>query len=83
MFNSDLEVLGVKELHQKMKWISERVLEGQEFLVMKSSKPIFKIVPCEVKKRKGKTTLQDFLKLSSKTGDKNLSKNMDTILYLS
>ncbi|MFA6023832.1 MAG: hypothetical protein WC777_01265 [Candidatus Gracilibacteria bacterium] len=75
------EIVGIKELHQNMKTISDRALQGVEFIVFKSSKPIFRIIPYRTKKEKGKYTLKDFLKLQTHTGDKNLSKNIDKILY--
>ena len=81
MLHSTPTFIGVRQLHLDLSKISERTSKGEEFLVMKNSKPIFKIVPYRLKNKSGKYSLKDFLKLKTSTGDKNLSKNIDKILY--
>lgn len=80
----DVQTIGIKELHVKMKFISEKAAKGQEFIVIKNSKPIFKIVPYHLpKKLKNKkfNFLEEFKNAQFRAKDKNLSKNIDKILY--
>lgn len=77
--NPTAQIIGIKQFHKDMKKISELVAEGQEFIVVKNSKPAFKIVP--VNPLKSLFTLKDLSKLQFNTGQKNLSKEIDKILY--
>lgn len=77
--NTQAQIIGIKQLHKDLKKISALVLEGQEFIVVKNSKPAFKIVPLE--SPKAKFTLKDLSQLQFNTGNKNLSKEIDKILY--
>ena len=48
--NPTAQIIGIKQFHKDMKKISEMVAEGQEFVVVKNSKPAFRIVPvCPLK----------------------------------
>jgi len=40
-------IIGLKDLRQKMSEYSEKVKEGKSFIVVKRSKPLFKISPIE------------------------------------
>jgi prevent-host-death family protein len=40
-----MTIIGLKELSQNAGRIAERVQNGEEFIVVKRSKPVFKIVP--------------------------------------
>ena len=77
--NPTAQIIGIKQFHKEMKKISELVADGQEFIVVKNSKPAFRIVP--VDPLKALFTLKDLSKLQFKTGQKNLSKEIDKILY--
>ena len=77
------KIIGVKELIQNLKKIYKKVDQGDEFIVVKNSKPAFRIVPAikpAIKERK--YTLKDFKKLQF-SGIENLSENIDKVVYLS
>jgi len=42
-----LNIIGLKELRQNMPQYVQRVQKGQSFIVVKQSKPLFKISPLE------------------------------------
>lgn len=70
----------VRELHYNFKEISDKVIKNQEeFLVIRNSKPIFKIVPIK-KTVKKKYILQDFSKLEFAWW-KDLSQDIDNLMY--
>jgi antitoxin (DNA-binding transcriptional repressor) of toxin-antitoxin stability system len=79
MFDPTTAIIGIKQLHVDLKSISQRVQNGEEFVVVKNSKPVFRIIPLEEKPVK-KYTLKDFESIQFK-GGKDLSKNIDKILY--
>lgn len=77
-----LQIIGVKELHKQLRQVSKAALQGQSFLVVRNSKPVFRIEPVEhIAERK--YSLKDFEKLqfSMRDKDENLSKKIDEILY--
>ncbi|MBU1519581.1 hypothetical protein KJ973_02740 [Patescibacteria group bacterium] len=74
------QIIGIKQLHQNLKQITDATMTGQSFLVVKNSKPAFRIEPVQGLNLK-KYTLKDFKKLQFKSANKNLSKNIDKILY--
>lgn len=74
------KMIGIKELHQDLRLISQEALLGQSYLVIKNSKPVFRIEPIELDADK-KTSLKDLSNLQFKSRDKNLSKNIDKIIY--
>jgi antitoxin (DNA-binding transcriptional repressor) of toxin-antitoxin stability system len=76
----ETQIIGIKELHKQLKEISEKVLRGESFLVVKNSKPVFRIesVKQSVIPR---YTLKDLKKAQFKGQDKNLSKKIDKIVY--
>ena len=73
-------MIGIKELHKTLKLVSNEAQKGQSFIVIKNSKPVFKIVPLENDKLP-KYSLDDFKQIQFKSRDKNLSKKVDNILY--
>jgi antitoxin (DNA-binding transcriptional repressor) of toxin-antitoxin stability system len=75
-----VEMIGIRELHAQMARVSQSALEGQEFIVIRNSKPVFKIVPYKTAKSKA-YSLKDVLNLKKKTGNPDLSKQMDALLY--
>ncbi|MBU4298482.1 type II toxin-antitoxin system prevent-host-death family antitoxin [Patescibacteria group bacterium] len=74
------EIIGVKQLYKNLARISQRVAKGESFIVVKRSKPVFRVVPYQEKKIK-KYTLKDLEKLRFRTGDKKLSQKVDEIVY--
>lgn len=74
------KMIGIRELHKNLKSVSEEVSKGQHFLVIKNSKPVFRIVPLEDDKLP-KYSLKDIKDLQFKSRKKNLSKNIDKVLY--
>jgi hypothetical protein len=69
--------IGVKQLYRELKNIARDTKKGKSFLVMNRSEPLFRIEPVAVKPQKG---LEAFFNIHFK-GDKNLSKDIDKILY--
>lgn len=52
-------IIGLKELREKLPVYERRVREGRSFIIMKRSKPIFKICPVD---EGGWETIIDFTK---------------------
>ncbi|MEA2088911.1 MAG: hypothetical protein U9O55_03680 [Patescibacteria group bacterium] len=77
----ETKIIGVKQLYRNLKTISEETLNGHSFIVVKNSKPVFRIEPISKSDNKKKYTLDDFKKIQFKSKYKNLSKNIDKILY--
>lgn len=78
-------IIGVKELLQNLKMVYQKIDVGEEFIVVKNSKPAFRIVPVEEKKTQvSKKSHNAFLKKLKKIqfrGNKDLSQNIDSIVY--
>lgn len=82
--DSELTIIGVKQLYSSLKDISERVQGGEEFLVVKNSVPVFKIIPLQVhktRKKKRGMFLEEFQDLQFHTDEPDLSKKIDKLLY--
>ena len=73
-------IIGIKELIKNLKKVYQLINEGQEFLVVKNSRPAFKIVPIEKQTNIKKYNLKDFAQIKFTTEDKNLSQNIDKII---
>lgn len=82
MFNQDPTIVGIKQLHADLKTIPDRIKEGEEFVVVKNSKPVFKIVAMDAAPKK-RFTLKDLANMPELkfNGGKNLSRDIDKILY--
>jgi len=76
----ETQIIGVKQLHKNLKQISEAAMSGESFLIVRNSKPVFRIEPIK-KTAKKKRTIKDLWKIRFDGKDKNLSKNIDKILY--
>ncbi len=74
------QIIGIKQLHSTLKKVADAALMGQSFLVVKNSKPVFKIEPIKSVGNK-KYSLKDFSKIKFFAKDKNLSKKIDQIAY--
>jgi len=55
-------ILGLKELRENMQKYTSRVEKGESFLVVKKSKPVFKLVPAESEEEW--ETVVDFTKIN-------------------
>lgn len=78
----ETQIIGVKQLHKELKKISAKALRGHSFIVVRNSKPVFRIEPINQKSlKKKKYTMDDLWKIRFKNRDKNLSRNIDKILY--
>jgi len=73
-------IIGIKELHKRLREVSDLVRQGYSFLVVKNSRPAFSIEPIREETMR-KYSLNDFDKIRFKSGDKNLSKKIDRIVY--
>lgn len=73
-------IIGIKQLHTQLKQITQAVSEGAFFIVVKNSKPVFRIEPLETTATK-KYSLQDFKKLQVTGKGKNVSAKIDEIVY--
>lgn len=45
------KIIGIKEVYQNLKEITEQAKQGQSFLVVKHSNPVFKITPTDFDKK--------------------------------
>lgn len=73
-------IIGIKQLHQQLKQITQSVTAGESFIVVRNSQPVFRIEPLHTTAPK-KYSLQDFKKIQVPGGDKNLSTKVDEIVY--
>ena len=73
-------IIGIKELQGNLKRVADAAQRGETFTVVRDSKPVFRIEPITGDK-KGKYTLKDLLSIRFNSGEKNLSKRVDEILY--
>ena len=73
------KTIGVKQLHQQLDKITRETRQGTSFVVLKHTTPLFRIEPINPIQKK--YTLDDFKKLQFHSGEKNLSKNIDKIVY--
>ena len=74
------QIIGIKQLHSTLKKVADAAMLGQSFLVVKNSKPVFKIEPVKTVGSK-KYNLKDFSMIKFSAKDKNLSKKIDQIVY--
>ncbi len=73
-------IMSIKDLHKNLKNIPEIVNTKGNVLVVKNSKPAFKIVSIKTKRKKT-YSLDDLKKMQFTSEDKNLSGNLDNYLY--
>ncbi len=69
--------INIRELYRNLKKITERAEKGESFLVLKNSRPVFKIEPEQKKKP---FSIEELSKIRFK-GPKDLSKRIDEIVY--
>ncbi|MDB5265010.1 MAG: hypothetical protein JWN64_581 [Parcubacteria group bacterium] len=73
------QIIGIKELQNKLKYVADATLLGVSFTVVRGSKPVFRIEPILPTKRTG--TLEDAFKALAFKGEKDLSQRIDDIVY--
>jgi len=73
------QIIGIKQLYRQLAQISEAVLRGQSYLVVKNSRPVFRIEPINDLPDK-KYGLSDIKKIRFR-GGKKLSEKIDNIIY--
>lgn len=71
--------IGVREFQRDFASVTAAVERGQSFIVVRHAKPIARLVPVEDEKKR-KYTLKDLETLRF-SGGKNLSKEIDKIVY--
>lgn len=76
-------IIGIKELHRNLKRVADAALKGASFTVVRDSRPVFHIEPAHpnISPGKKRRTMEDFFALAVKTGDPDLSKKVDDIVY--
>lgn len=78
------KIIGMRELRQHLTQVKQAAQRGQPFVVTVHQKVAFHIDPPKKKKRDeniGKRLVKDFQKLQFRSGEKNLSKRIDDIVY--
>ena len=76
------EIIGIKELHRNLKRVADAAQKGASYTVVRDSKPVFRIEPVGDGPRRGGSTMREILKrLEFSDKDKNLSRNIDKIVY--
>ena len=77
-----VQTIGVKEFRNDFKKIVRATKRGQSFVVTSHKEPLFRIEPPQKeKKRAAKTLLEEFGDLQFHSGQKDLSKRIDEIVY--
>lgn len=79
-YTQEPETIGARELQRNLKKIFDRAGKGESFIVQKNARPMFRILPMEVVKKK-KYTKKDLEKIQFQSGERNLSGRIDEILY--
>jgi|GEM_PF-1879884 len=72
--------IGIREFQRNLASISERLKKGEEFIVMKHSEVVFKVIPGDTPKSdEGRFKWLDELQFSS--GEKDWSQRVDEFAY--
>ncbi|MBI5794670.1 hypothetical protein HZA87_06380 [Candidatus Uhrbacteria bacterium] len=72
-------ILTIRELHTKLKSITNKVQHGQRFIVFRHKEALFRIEPL-AKTWGKKYTLADLDRIQFSDKDKSLSKKIDSVL---
>ena len=70
--------VSIRELVRKPVFFTNFARKGQDFIITKHGKPMFEVIPI---KKHPANILKDFQHLMFHSGDKNLSKKIDKIVY--
>ena len=73
-------IIGIKQLQRSLKKVADAAGRGETFTVVRDSKPVFRI---ELILEHGikKYTKKDLLSIRFNSGEKDLSKRVDEIVY--
>lgn len=75
------QTVNMRDLARNLKKITSAVERGASFTVLRNAKPVFRIAPMETDEVKTmRLTLKDFARAQFK-GPKNLSAEVDKIVY--
>ncbi|MFA4845145.1 MAG: hypothetical protein WC654_01125 [Patescibacteria group bacterium] len=72
-------IITIRELHTKLKSITNKVKQGQRFIVFRHKEALFRIEPL-AKTWGKKYTLADLDRIRFSDHDTNLSKKIDSVL---
>ncbi len=75
------QIIGIKELHKNLKRVADAAVKGASFTVVRDSRPVFNVEPVGTEARPGGSMEEILERLRFSSGDKNLSKNIDKIVY--
>ena len=82
---NNFQFISTKSLYSKIKWVSDQVSEGKSFIVLKHSRPAYKISPLDenekVETKKYSTNDLDQFIFSSENKETNLAQNFKKHLY--
>ncbi|MEI8104068.1 MAG: hypothetical protein WCG84_04170 [Candidatus Moraniibacteriota bacterium] len=81
-----MKTINVRELQRNMKAVTQAVVAGEKFQVLKNARPVFIITPSFVKPVKKKHTREEFFVALDKMRfslpkKERLSENIDKIVY--
>lgn len=77
---SSLHTMGARELVHNLKNVTQKVQQGQSFIVLKHRVPLFKIVPIQESPEK-KFSLKNLSEITFSSSDPELSTQVDNIVY--
>ena len=80
MSNNSEKIIGVRELVRNTKAVSRETRKGVSFIVMRNTEPLFRIEPV-VEGRGKKYSKKDLMGIRFKSGERDLSKKIDNIVY--
>ena len=75
------KVIGIKQLYTDLKTVTKETARGVSFLVVKNSKPTFKIVPLDNSSQSQQFTIDDLAKIQFEGDDKSMSKDIGRCIY--
>jgi len=75
------QIIGIKQLYTNLREITEKAQEGESYIVVRNSKPVFRIEPMAAVPRHKKYTFEDLKKIRFSSDDPDLSKKVDEIVY--
>ena len=73
--------IGIKELQLHMPTITAQAMRGKSFIIRKHGKPAFRIEPMRRKTDQKKYALDDIDGIAFVSGEKNLSRRVDAMVW--
>ncbi len=74
-----MKTINVRDLQRRFKEVSEQIQQGESLIVLKNTKPIFRIEP--ITKNTDKEVFMKAIKDIQFEDNENLSKDADNIVY--